>query len=175
MFNLDGKWFVTACVDKTARVWDAQDGYPLTPPMRHLTELTSAFFAAHDDEVITIDTNNISRVWKLAIDERPVADLVSLSHLLAGFPPGRFGSGESPQVDTLEALWQRLRVKYPETFETSESEIERWHEFQAQECETNHQWFAAVFHLKILAAGQPHDQTLARRLDDAKQALTSNH
>src|SRR5205823_4085368 len=34
-FSPDGKRIVTASDDKTARVWDAQSGQPLTGPLKH--------------------------------------------------------------------------------------------------------------------------------------------
>ena len=34
---------------------------------------------------------------------------------------------------------------------TSAREIAAWHDFQAEECELENQWFAAVFHLCMAA------------------------
>jgi dipeptidyl aminopeptidase/acylaminoacyl peptidase len=172
-FNPDGNWFVTSSVDKTSRVWSAVDGYPLTPPLRQFTSLTNAFFAANGQEIVTIDVNNQTRIWKMPGDDRPVADLVDLARLLAG--SSITPTGKSASSNSLETQWRGLRSKYPETFGTSPSEIERWHEAQTEECETNHQWFAAAFHLNFLATLHPRDEAIVRRITDANQGLKNHH
>jgi WD40 repeat protein len=163
-FSPDGKWFVTASADKTARVWNADTGDPLTPPLRHLAELTNAVFLADGRRIVTHDANEECRVWPLAVDERPVEDLVILSRLLSGYTETRFGKFNSQGSDSLEVTWKRLRRKYPSTFETSTEEVEKWHEFQADDCAAHEQWRAEVFHLNELLALRPGDQSIINKL-----------
>jgi WD40 repeat protein len=164
-FSPDGKWFVTASADKTARVWNAETGDPLTPPLGHLMKLTDAMFLADGRHIVTHDGKNECRVWDLAVDGRPIDDLVTLSRLLSGHTETRFGQLSSEGSESLEVTWGRLRRKYPATFKTSTDEIEKWHEFQAEECEVQQQWFAEAFHLNRLLMLRPGDQSIITQLN----------
>jgi WD40 repeat protein len=170
-FSPDGKWFVTASADKTVRVWNAETGDPLTPPLRHLTELTNAVFLADGRRILTRDGNEVCRIWQLAVDDRPIGDLQLLSRLLSGHTETRFGRLTSEQSESLEDTWKRLRTKYPSTFETSTEEIEKWHEFQAEECDLDRQWGAETFHLKYLLMLRPADQSIIKKLISANEHL----
>jgi WD40 repeat protein len=170
-FSLDGAWFVTASADKTARVWSAQTGDPLTPPLRHLTELTNAVFLPNGLRILTRDGNENSRIWPLAIDKRPVDDLIELSRLLSAHEETRFEKPAPGRSESVEAVWNRLRTKYPSTFKTSTNEIETWHEFQAEECDQKEQWFGEVFHLRALHVMRPRDVEITKKLDIATQHL----
>jgi tetratricopeptide (TPR) repeat protein len=58
---------VTASVDSTARVWDAQTGRPLTEPLKHAKEVTSAQFSPDGKRVVTASGDFLAageaRVW----------------------------------------------------------------------------------------------------------------
>ncbi len=170
-FSPDGKWFVTASADKTARVWNAETGDPLTPPLLHPAELTNAIFLADGRRIFTRDGNEDCRVWQLSVDERPVGDLVILSRLLSGHTETRFGNLTPRQSESLEVTWNRLRSKYPSAFETSTGQIERWYEFQAEECEAQKQWFAEAFHLQHLLMLRPGDESITKKLATANEHL----
>jgi WD40 repeat protein len=62
-FSPDGKWIVTASNDRTARVWDAQSGQPLTVPMRHDSDVNSAQFSPDGKRIVTASKDNTTRVW----------------------------------------------------------------------------------------------------------------
>ena len=172
-FSPDGKWFVTASADKTARIWNAATGDPLTPPLCHLAELTNAAFLADGRRIVTHDANEECRIWQLAVDDRPIDDLVILARLLSGQTETHFGQLSFPRSESLEVLWSRLRTKYPSTFETSAQEIERWHEFRAEEGAINKQWFAESFHLKWLLKMHPQDQSIIKKLNKANEHLAN--
>ena len=44
-FSSDGKRVVTASMDQTARVWDAETGKPVGEVMRHAAQVVSASFS----------------------------------------------------------------------------------------------------------------------------------
>jgi WD40 repeat protein/serine/threonine protein kinase len=62
-FSPDGKSIVTASQDRTARVWDAQTGQPLTEPLRHQGAVMSAQFSPDGKRVVTASIDNTARVW----------------------------------------------------------------------------------------------------------------
>lgn len=169
-FSQDGKWIVTASDDKTARVWNAETGDPLTPPLRHLIELTNAMFLSDGDQVITRDGMNCSYIWSLPVDSRPIGDLMTLASLLAGRTQTRFGQA----TETIESTWNRLRARYPSTFETSPGEIDQWHEFQAEESDVDQQLPAEVFHLKCLSKLHPEDKSFAARITAAMEHIAES-
>ena len=62
-FSPDGKRFVTASSDGTARVWNAQTGKPMAEPLKHNKELTSAQFSPDGKQVVTASYDGTARVW----------------------------------------------------------------------------------------------------------------
>lgn len=170
-FNPDGKWFVTASADSTARVWNAETGDPLTPPLRHLTKLNDAVFLADGRHIVTHDTNKECRIWPLAVNDWPIDDLVNVSGLLSGRTETRFDALGSQGSDSLETAWKRFRNKYPATFVISTEEIEKWHEFQAEDCDIHRQWSAELFHLKQLIKLRPGNQSIMKRIGLANGQL----
>jgi WD40 repeat protein len=170
-FSPDGRWTVTASDDHTARIWSADTGDPLSPPLRDFLELRSAQFLSGATRVRTVAMNGSSRIWELGPDERPVADILNHANLLSGSPVSRFAKFASDQSESVEAVWQRLRKNYPSLFSTSEVEARKWHEFAAEESETNGDWYSAAFHLKYLQASSPTDGKIRARLDSANERL----
>jgi WD40 repeat protein/tetratricopeptide (TPR) repeat protein len=68
-FSLDGKRIVTGSRDKTARVWDAQTGQPLTDPMTHGNGVSSAEFSLDGMRIFTTSFDAVARVWNAQTGE----------------------------------------------------------------------------------------------------------
>ena len=65
VFSPDGTRVVTASLDKTARIWDAARGKPLTSPMVH-EEVGRAVFSPDGMRVVTAGSDGTARVWDAA-------------------------------------------------------------------------------------------------------------
>ncbi len=72
-FSPQGDRFVTASYDKTARVWDAVTGQPVSPPLQHLREVNVARFSPDGRLVVTASADGTARVWD-ALSGRPESD-----------------------------------------------------------------------------------------------------
>jgi len=62
-FSSDGLRLVTASQDKTARLWDAQNGQLLIPPLRHEGPVNWAQFSHDGRRVLTASSDGAGRVW----------------------------------------------------------------------------------------------------------------
>jgi WD40 repeat protein len=62
-FSADGTRVVTASSDKTARVWDATTGKPVTMPLEHQGFVTGAAFSPDGTRVVTASWDKTARVW----------------------------------------------------------------------------------------------------------------
>jgi WD40 repeat protein len=63
-FSPDGLRVLTASLDKTARVWDARIGRPLTEPLGHENMVLSAQFSPDGMRVVTAASyDKTARIW----------------------------------------------------------------------------------------------------------------
>ncbi|NOS71586.1 MAG: hypothetical protein HOP33_16880 [Verrucomicrobia bacterium] len=62
-FSSDGERIVTASEDRTARVWDAQTGRPLTELMKHGSGVRAAQFSPDGKRIVTVARDGTARVW----------------------------------------------------------------------------------------------------------------
>jgi WD40 repeat protein len=164
-FSPDGKWVVTTSWDKTARVWNVDTGDPLTPALRHLHGVTKGRFLADGRHLVTTDGVGNTWIWDLPVDNRPVEDLRLLARLLAGDTVTASGNLPGSELQSPEAVWQRLRTRYPSSFTTSPEEISAWHEQQTAASELEGQWFAEGFHLRELLRLHPGNEALLKRIE----------
>jgi len=68
-FSSDGRRMVTACGDRTARIWDAATGQELTPPLWHEGWVDSAEFSPDGHEVVTGSAGAPSATWEARTGE----------------------------------------------------------------------------------------------------------
>jgi WD40 repeat protein/tRNA A-37 threonylcarbamoyl transferase component Bud32 len=65
-FSRDGKRIVTASLDKTARVWDAESGQEVVVLRGHEGAVASARFSPDGRSIATISSDNTARLWDAA-------------------------------------------------------------------------------------------------------------
>ncbi len=68
-FSRDGSRFITASGDGTARVWNANTGEPITPPLKHTAGVVSARFSPDGHWVATASSDNTAQIWNAATGE----------------------------------------------------------------------------------------------------------
>jgi WD40 repeat protein len=61
-FSPDGARLVTASWDRTARVWDAATGTPITGALEHERSVTSAAFSPDGARIVTVSANTVM-IW----------------------------------------------------------------------------------------------------------------
>jgi WD40 repeat protein len=121
-FRPDSDRVVTAG-DSSARVYDANTGRPVTPPLRHGAPFASVAFGRDGRQVITVGRGGTTCIWELLgreqsdrwiadlkLHERPPDDLVALAQLLAN---GRIDEKQTRvglDSQHLGAHWQRLQI-----------------------------------------------------------------
>jgi WD40 repeat protein len=116
-WSADGQRLLTVSSLNRVRVWDADTGVPLTPPLVHVGPLLSAGFAG-SDQVLTIGRDGNVRIWELrqnsrepgepAPDNRPLPELVSLAQLLSGRRLCADGSLLPLEAGQLDSAWKSL-------------------------------------------------------------------
>jgi WD40 repeat protein len=116
-FSADGRRVVTASGDKSARVWDAGTGQPLSPPLRHEREVTGASLSPDGRRVLTASNDKTARVWDVSAEEMDLQDLLLLTQVLSGLRID--GTGGSASADIQEASWRQLLQRHPEAFRPS--------------------------------------------------------
>ena len=150
-FSQDGLLLVSASTDG-ARVWEAETGEPVTPWLAHGNLVYDADFAPGGERLATASLDRTARVWILKQDERPAEDLVALAELLAGRRIVGTTSSLELKADELWPLWERLRRLYPESFQATPLQVQRWHRAQAEDLCRDERWREAVSHFDAALA-----------------------
>jgi WD40 repeat protein len=65
-FSPDGTRVVTGSFDGAARVWDANSGVPLGPPLEHGQSVDGVMFSPDGSTILTASADSTARIWRVA-------------------------------------------------------------------------------------------------------------
>jgi len=65
-FSPDGRWIATAAADRTARLWDAGTGLPISEPLAHDGPVLHVGFSPDGTWLVTGSADGSARLWRLA-------------------------------------------------------------------------------------------------------------
>lgn len=109
-FSADGRKLMTACGDRTCRIWSIPTGRLLASQLQHQDSLTLAMYATVDESFVTIQTDGLTRYWQpaLASRELPIGGRESF---LALSPDGKYclGAGVNILQDLREPQLHHLK------------------------------------------------------------------
>jgi hypothetical protein len=121
-------------------------------------------FLPDDKSIVTADGQGNTWIWPLKPAEMPLKQLIRIANLLSGTQVQPVSREDRKKQEPIGGTWQKLRAQYGATFSTSPEEVVNWHHFQAEDSERNHEWSAAIFHLKQLLSLTPADPSIAPRI-----------
>jgi WD40 repeat protein len=125
-FSSDGRWVVTASWDQTVRLWSATTGDPITPAIRLGEGVRDARLSA-DGQILVVASGSAARVWNLAKEGRPMADLHLMTELLTGQATDAQGRVLPLNVEAVKRVWQTLQTKLSEPRADAPSAVRAWH------------------------------------------------
>jgi tetratricopeptide (TPR) repeat protein len=161
-----------------ARVWDAETGEPLTPLLKHRIGASNIAFSRDGRWVVTTGWEGTSKLWDLAPDRRPLADLLLLANLLSGKRIDPMAGAVAVDAPALRRAWETLRPGYPGDFKATAAEDRAWKARTKEDllrsvdqCIWAHQWEAEIRQLDVLLASEPGNGRLWFRRGEAEREL----
>ncbi len=86
-FSRDGERIATGCDDRTARIWSAATGRPLSESLQHSRGLHWVSFGESDDDLLTGAFGDQLAVWRLGESVAPREFVLGESVISAAFDP----------------------------------------------------------------------------------------
>ena len=74
-FSPDGRHFVTASYDHTARIWDATTGEPVGKALQHSSPVSSVRFSPDGSKIVTVTDDGFACIWDARTGEQLVAPM----------------------------------------------------------------------------------------------------
>jgi WD40 repeat protein len=96
---------VTASTDNTARVWDAENGQPLTRPLQHDGAVTDAAFSPDGDRVVTASADSTAQVWDATTGRRLAPPLRHPDDVMSAAFSGNGEQVVTTSLDRTTRVW----------------------------------------------------------------------
>lgn len=109
-FSPDGKKFVTAANDNTAKIWETNSGILIADLLGHSSWVSSAAYSPDGERILTASMDNIVKIWD-ANSGRLIANLKEHSYLMApGYLAGASFSPDGKKIvtcylDSVAKIW----------------------------------------------------------------------
>ena len=170
-YSPDGRRIASASGDKSVKVWDAATGQEPLTLRGHTAIVQGVAYSPDGRRIASAGYDGTVKLWDAATGQEALT--------LRGAPNFVFGVAYSPDgrhiAFTGATAWM-VRV-CDGTPVTPSWKAERlalvdrrwlvWQRSEAEDCERQKQWFAAVWHLDRLLAQNPDDADLQKRRDAA--------
>src|SRR6185436_4520633 len=105
-FSPDSRWLATFSEDGAAQLWDADNGESLTAPLKHPAAVSDGCFLAGGKYLFVRCASDLTAIWELPHDARPVEDWRSLASLLAARRFNPAGFLEPLDAESLTNSWR---------------------------------------------------------------------
>jgi tetratricopeptide (TPR) repeat protein len=144
------------------RLWDAETGEPLSPPLPAPPWYgPPAEFTPDGRRLVGHGAGGVE-VWDLTPDHRPLSNLQEFSGILAGHRLDPTGTAVPEDPAAVLSAWEGWRAHHPD----GEPTMDRsgWHRQRADDAMSRRQWFAADWHLtRLIESGRADASAWADR------------
>jgi hypothetical protein len=172
-YSPDGRRIASASGDQSLKVWDAATGRELLTLRGHTASVQGVAYSPDGRRIASAGNDGTAKLWDAATGQEALTLRVQ--------SPFVFGVAYSPDGRHIALTVGRTVLVCDGTPVTPAWNAERlaladrrslvWQRSEAEDCERQKQWFAAVWHLDRLLAQNRDDADLQKRRDAARARL----
>jgi WD40 repeat protein len=111
VFSADSGRVLTASTDRTARVWNAASGQPVTEPLEHGGVVRYAEFSPDGQQVVTASEDRTARLWRLSPGSVDAEGWMRRAQLLSARRIDETGAVVTVDTAQFLDLWKKANHK----------------------------------------------------------------